>query len=392
MTLLKELGLQGNGNCSSETYVNVNNNSSENIINNHSKYLKKSFNLSLDLKDKCLPTIYWLPKLHKKPTKARFIIAAPKCSLKLMSKAITKVFKLMYNQIEDYNKKCHFFTGVKTFWTIQNNSPVIKSINNLNKRNKALQITSFDFSTLYTKIPHDKLLKVLNELIDFCFKGGTKDFIAVDKYGAKWVNDVTSYSLVFSKASLKKSVKYLMNNCFFQFGNKIFRQVIGITMGSDPAPFMANLFLYYYENKWVLKTKKKNLRHARMFGNTFRFIDDLIAINDGGLFEMNFGDIYPKELELKKENVGTKESSFLDLSIKISQNKFEGNLFDKRDAFSFSIVRMPILESNVPTNIFYSSLGAELLRIGRANNKHGTLFNSAHTLVKTNDKSRWENK
>lgn len=40
-----------------------------------------------------------------------------------------------------------------------------------------------------------------------------------------------------------------MNNCYFKFGNKVLRQIISIPMGSDPAPFIANLFLYYYENK-----------------------------------------------------------------------------------------------------------------------------------------------
>ena len=33
-------------------------------------------------------------------------------------------------------------------------------------------MSTFDFSTLYTKIPHDQLLYVLNEITDFAFKGG----------------------------------------------------------------------------------------------------------------------------------------------------------------------------------------------------------------------------
>ena len=51
--------------------------------------------------------------------------------------------------------------------------------------------------------------------------------------------------------SLKKAVKYLMNNCYFQLGNKVFRQIIGIPMGSDPAPFFANLFLYHLHEKYL---------------------------------------------------------------------------------------------------------------------------------------------
>ena len=41
-------------------------------------------------------------------------------------------------------------------------------------------------------------------------------------------------------------------------------------------------------------------------------------------------------------------------------------LFDKRDAFSFSIVHMPEFSRNIPSNIFYGAVFSELLRIGGA--------------------------
>ena len=43
-------------------------------------------------------------------------------------------------------------------------------MNNLNLKNKAKGISTYDFSTLYTKIPRDKLKQVMNELTNFCFK------------------------------------------------------------------------------------------------------------------------------------------------------------------------------------------------------------------------------
>ena len=73
-------------------------------------------------------------------------------------------------------------------------------------------------------------------------------------------------------------------------------------MGSDPAPFFANLFLYYYESKRMNELKIKDLIRARKLCNIFRFIDDLNAINDAGEFENNYQHIYPEELELGKEN------------------------------------------------------------------------------------------
>ena len=153
-------------------------------------------------------------------------------------------------------------------------------------------------------------------------------------------------------------------------------------MGSDPAPFMANLFLYHYENEFVSKLRKTDIQRARRFGNVFRFIDDLNAINDGGEFERCYKDIYPPELELKKENIGHDNATFLDLDIKINENgTFSLKLYDKRDAFPFSIVRLPYLSSNIPSRIFYASVSGEILRIARCTSEITEFKISCKTLI-----------
>ena len=67
------------------------------------------------------------------------------------------------------------FSGTKTFCVIQNSSLPLECISKINKRENAKQIRTFDFSTLYTKIPHGKLLDILYKVVDFVFKGGTRD-------------------------------------------------------------------------------------------------------------------------------------------------------------------------------------------------------------------------
>ena len=69
-------------------------------------------------------------------------------------------------------------------------------------------------------------------------------------------------------------------------------------MGSDPAPFFANLYLYFYESKWMNELKKNDLIKARKLCNIFRFIGDLNIINDGGEFESNYSNNYSEELQL----------------------------------------------------------------------------------------------
>ena len=377
--LLKELGLKDGP--LSMTYAMISDQEIDSITKKHVDDLKSKFSIDTDNSDIKLPNMYWLPKKHKNPTKFRFIIAAPACSMKPLAKHITSIFKLFYRQIESFHKKGAYFTGVNSFWCILNNYPIRNVLRKINSRGRAKSITTFDFSTLYTKIPHDKLLFVLNTLIDFCFNGGLGNYLAVNKGGARWVEDIGRNKITFDKNQLKIAVKYLIDNCYFTVGTKIVRQIIGIPMGSDPAPFFANLFLYYYENQWVDKIKKVDINRARKYSKIFRFIDDLGAINDDGEFGSHFNEIYPPEMELTRENTTLTEASFLDLDISIINGKYKLKLFDKRDHFPFEIVRMPYCHANIPSKMFYSSFGAELLRIARASTHTEDFSFSANKLI-----------
>ena len=106
---------------------------------------------------------------------------------------------------------------------------------------------------------------------------------------------------------------------------------------------MAYLFLYYYEHKYARKVRKFDLDRARQLANVFRLIDDLTGINGGGEFERSYKKVNTPE-------PGNTGESLLDLFI----NKFSINFFDKRDVFPFSIVRISLLTSNIPSKIFYT--------------------------------------
>ena len=58
---------------------------------------------------------------------------------------------------------------------------------NLIDAGKLIAFSTFDFSTLQTKLPHNKLLLVLRSLTGFCFDGGQNEDITVRSYGARWV-------------------------------------------------------------------------------------------------------------------------------------------------------------------------------------------------------------
>ena len=86
-------------------------------------------------------------------------------------------------------------------------------------------------------------------------------------------------------------------------------------------------------------------------------------MNDGGEFECKYCNIYTEELELGKENKNKYEASLLGLSINIRDGKFHIGLFDKRDPFPFSNIRIPDNLINASFHRVYSVIGAESLRI-----------------------------
>ena len=65
-------------------------------------------------------------------------------------------------------------------------------------------------------MPHNKLKNVMRELINFCFKGGKNQFIAVTKFT----------STCTEKASLKLVINFLLDNCFFNIVNLFGRHFV----------------------------------------------------------------------------------------------------------------------------------------------------------------------
>ena len=222
---------------------------------------------------------------------------------------------------------------------------------------------------MYTKLPHDDLLRVLNVHINFAFDGGTSEHLGYTNDKVFWTRKPKRNSSIhsISRFQLKGLVKHLITRTYFIVGNMVIRQSIGIPMGMDPAPFWANLYLYYYEHEFITNLMQSDKRRARKFINACRFIDDECNINDDGKFSRSYQEIYPEELQLKCEHQGTHATFLeLDLDVQIVDCIFNYKLFDKRDDFPFSIVRMPDLSGNIPSFIFYGSIMSEFLRIARS--------------------------
>ena len=81
-----------------------------------------------------------------------------------------------------------------------------------------------------------------------------------------------------------KMLGYLMDNIFVEFGGRTFQHTIGIPMGTNCAPLLADLFLYSYEAEFVhclLQAGKKHL--AQQINFTYRYKDDVLSLKTQNL-------------------------------------------------------------------------------------------------------------
>ena len=85
------------------------------VINNRIFHNATRFAVSVNEDQERLPTFYWLPKLHKKPYKARFIANSSSCTTTELSKLLTSCLTTITNHVIEYCEKVYERSGKKTF-------------------------------------------------------------------------------------------------------------------------------------------------------------------------------------------------------------------------------------------------------------------------------------
>ena len=79
----------------------------------------------------------------------------------------------------------------------------------------------------------------------------TKAFVRLSNNDAAYWGKKTKGGRGFRKTLLKTAINHLIENCYFNIWNVTIKQAIDISMGIDPAPFWANLFLCSYEEEYM---------------------------------------------------------------------------------------------------------------------------------------------
>ena len=161
------------------------------------------------------------------------------------------------------------------------------------------------------------------------------------------------------------ALHYVLDNIFIRFGSKLYRQIVGIPMGTNCAPLVADMFLFCYKRHFLLTLSDNNQTDIiEAFNSTSRYLDDLLNI-DIPYFEQMVGHIYPTELQLNKANYSDTEAPFSDLNLLITNGIVSSKLFDKRDDYNFEIVNFLFLDGDIPRSPSYGVYISQLIRFAR---------------------------
>ena len=107
-------------------------------------------------------------------------------------------------------------------------------------------MSTYDFSTRYTTLPHNLIKDKLIDLIERTFQREGSPYLACNDRNAFFTSEKPKKNIMhcYVKMYICDALTFLLDNIFIRFGTKLYRQVVVIPMGTNCAPLVADLFLF----------------------------------------------------------------------------------------------------------------------------------------------------
>ena len=136
--------------------------------------------------------------------------------------------------------------------------------------------------------------------IDRIFQREGSLYIACNDRNAFFTSDAVRNYNLWSCQKVCEALTVFSDNIYIRFGFRYYRQIVGILMGTNCTPLVADLFLFCNERDFMLSLSEDNQYDViEAFSSTSRYLDHLLNI-DNDFFDSTVNRIYPSELQLKR--------------------------------------------------------------------------------------------
>lgn len=284
---------------------------------------------------------------------------------------------------------------VSSSWILNSSDDVCHLIRRFNRsltprarERHILNLVTFDFKNMYTNIELGDLKTRMAAFFSEAFHNDPALQLKItSREEVTWVLDHTEGPhyhgpqdrrtidyVVFSVGNMTEWFSYLIDHQYVQFGDRLFRQVYGIPMGTNCAVFVANLYLFTYELEFIrhlADTGNRELMRRLQFVG--RFVDDLLGVDADILRDYLYIDgarrgVYPRgTLQLDETGAGP-EVPYMDIQLYRGPEGIATDLYDKRLEPGFrriKMIRFPHIESFISDSAKYNIVTSQLIRFSR---------------------------
>ena len=399
-----------------------------------------------------LPVYAAIAKLHKTPVASRFLTLSHDTSLTVLAKSVNEflaafspsITKLWDVQMKTANMDSRVIlltpTSTPESWVIHQSPQVISRVQAYNRSMTAeehhqapRQVKTFDFQRLYTNLPQADLIHRITGLITQAwneFHSGAQSFKVFSQKAtcrSRFLHSACPVNMrsgvekgdrffTWTLATICEAISYLVLHTHVTFGDRVFRQILGIPMGTNPAVHFATLHLFSYELDAVRKCtclirepnstlpyfythrsltaqdlpallamqapqlweRRKDIALfiLRQFRFTCRYIDDILALGNAIIDLMLYVDqnfcgfpgIYPRDLLITAGSQSASEP-FLDMRLFfLPDGVITTHLYAKLREHKFTGIdtcRFPHITSNLSSRCKYNCLTGEFHRLRR---------------------------
>lgn len=261
----------------------------------------------------------------------------PMCSTTRISKTICEQLNMIISLLLHKDEQHFKLHKYKRCFIVRKPKEVFQMIKDRQEIFKRLVPTTFDFTTLYTKLPHDHILTNMRKAI----------VEAIEYKNRMYARLGNGYGRLRSVQVLMEWIEHLVTNTYIANNPKeVYHQKIGIPMGTNCAPEIANLVLYVWEAEYMDElVRGGKLKEAQKHIYTKRYIDDIICFSVDPIPMTKY-----QNLEYSQQTCEDGSVTYLGAKFFHKDGKFHIEVFDKTTEWKFKVLKYPAASSNVPNH------------------------------------------
>ena len=147
----------------------------------------------------------------------------------MLSKYFSKALKVILKHMKFYSNTVSQRANLNYHWIVENSLEFMDRIKNKNLQH----METYDFSTLYTALPHPEIKRNFNKIFQKVYSRENKQFINVNINGAYFSSISKNNCCSFRVTDMMDILEFILDNIFVKYGRKVIKQEVGVPIELD---------------------------------------------------------------------------------------------------------------------------------------------------------------